>query len=251
MEKRLNITTLVELYRMLIDNNWNYDNVEIIKDKNYKNIERAYQVIQESDGDIEDEVEDEMEFTHIEICENDYNRAAKAAIEYLKRVEPILTSNKNIYGVLRAMPDSAGTKGDVRDIDFEIFEDKEHKKLISNIGISCKNNHEAVKHPRITEDPDFARVWTGGEFSCSKSFTEKIEEIFNKIDAYAEKYCKWSEVEDKMDEIYYPIIKLFAKEIKRLGTVNEKSSIKKQEEAKLFTKAFFEYMFGTQDFYNL
>lgn len=248
--KAFEYTTLVELYRMLIDNNWNYDNVEIIKDKNYKNIERAYQVIQESDGDIEDEVEDEMEFTHIEICENDYNRAAKAAIEYLKRVEPILTSNKNIYGVLRAMPDSAGTKGDVRDIDFEIFEDKEHKKLISNIGISCKNNHEAVKHPRITEDPDFARVWTGGEFSCSKSFTEKIEEIFNKIDAYAEKYCKWSEVEDKMDEIYYPIIKLFAKEIKRLGTVNEKSSIKKQEEAKLFTKAFFEYMFGTQDFYK-
>ena len=93
----------------------------------------------------------------LETMENDYNRAARVAAMYLRMAEPILTIDERVYGVLRAMPDSAGTKGDVRDIDFEIFKDKNHKNLITGIGISCKNNHEAVKHPRITEDPDFAK----------------------------------------------------------------------------------------------
>ena len=182
--------------------------------------------------------------------ENDYNRAARVAAMYLRMVEPILTLDERVYGVLRAMPDSAGTKGDVRDIDFEIFEDKNHKKSIADIGISCKNNHEAVKHPRITEDPDFAKVWTEGRFTCSDAFVDGMKHIFNKIDEYAELYKKWSAVEDKMDTIYYPVIKLFVTEIKRLGIVNENDSIEKQENARMFTKAFFEYMFGTQDFYK-
>ena len=57
-------------------------------------------------------------------------------------------------------------------------------------------------------------------------------------------------VDDKMDTIYYPIIRLFVKEIKRLGIANENDSMERKEGAKQFTKAFFEYMFGTQDFYK-
>ena len=54
----------------------------------------------------------------------------------------------------------------------------------------------------------------------------------------------------KMDVFYAPIIKLFINEIKRLGVTNQNDSIEKQESAKTFTKLFFEYMFGTQDFYK-
>ena len=246
--KAFEYATLIEIYRELTENGWDSKDIEIIKDKNYKNIEKAYQVLQGSDEDLDDDVE--MELIHIETMENDYNRAARVAAMYLRMVEPILTLDERVYGVLRAMPDSAGTKGDVRDIDFEIFEDKNHKKSIADIGISCKNNHEAVKHPRITEDPDFAKVWTEGRFTCSDAFVDGMKHIFNKIDEYAERYKKWSAVEDKMDTIYYPIIKLFVTEIKRLGIVNENDSIEKQENARMFTKAFFEYMFGTQDFYK-
>ena len=166
------------------------------------------------------------------------------------KVNSILTANERVYGVLRAMPDSAGTKGDVRDIDLEIFKDKTHNNLIADIGISCKNNHEAVKHPRITEEPDFAKVWTDGQFACSDAFVEEMKSIFKIIDKYAEIYKKWSAVDDKMDTIYYPIIRLFVKEIKRLGIANENDSMERKESAKQFTKAFFEYMFGTQDFYK-
>lgn len=81
-------------------------------------------------------------------------------------------------------------------------------------------------------------MWTGGRFTCSNAFVEEMKNVFNKIDEYAKLYKKWSAVEDKMDTIYYPIIKLFVTEIKRLGIVNQNDSIEKQENARMFTKAF-------------
>lgn len=95
-------------------------------------------------------------------------------------MEPILSSSDKLYGVLQAMPDSAGVKGDVRDVDFIIYKDEEQKDIVRDIGISCKNNHEAVKHPRITEDPDFAKTWTAGKFSCGEEFIKGMEKIFEK-----------------------------------------------------------------------
>ena len=246
--KAFEYATLVELYRELKNNNWGSERIEIVKDKNYKNIERAYQMTEESEEDPDDE--DRMEMIHLETSSNKYNRAARAAARYLCRVEPILTSHDPVYGVLKAMPDRAGVKGDVRDIDFAIYQDKLHTKQISDIGISCKNNHEAVKHPRITEEPDFAKEWTNGRFHCSQDFLDSMEEILLKIDEYAGKYEKWSCVEEKMDIFYAPIIKLFVKEIKELGMANSDDSIEKQKNVKDFTQLFFEYMFGTQDFYK-
>ncbi len=245
--KAFEYATLVELYRELKNNNWEPERVDIVKDKNYKNIERAYQMIEELK---EDPDEDRMEMIHLETSSNRYNRAARAAVRYLCKVEPILRSNGPVYGVLRAMPDRAGIKGDVRDIDFAIYQDKLHTQQISDIGISCKNNHEAVKHPRITEDPDFAKEWTNGLFHCSQEFLDGMKEIFLKIDEYAGKYGKWSCVEEKMDIFYAPIIKLFVKEIKKLGMADRNDSIEKQKNVKVFAQLFFEYMFGTQDFYK-
>ena len=246
--KAFEYATLVEIYRELTEHGWKIDQIEIVKDKSYQNIEKAYQVLQSSDEDADDEAG--IEELHMETLANDYNRAARAAAVYLRMVEPVLSADTELYAVLLAMPDSAGTKGDVRDIDLMIFSDPEHQKKINEIGISCKNNHEAVKHPRITEEPDFAKVWTNNQFYCSSQFITGMEGIFKKIDEYAERYKKWSFVEDKMDTIYYPIIKLFAQEIKNLGTVKEHATAEQQENAKKFTRVFFEYMFGTQDFYK-
>lgn len=246
--KAFEYATLIEMYRELTENGWESDKLEIIKDKNYQNIEKAYQVFQGSDEDADDE--DGLELLHVETLSNDYNKAARVAAIYLRMAEPILKPDTEMFGILRAMPDTAGTKGDVRDIDFAIFADREHKKRIHNIGISCKNNHEAVKHPRITEDPDFAKVWTNGLFHCSTEFINDMNDIFQKIDSYAQKYEKWSSVDNKMDAIYFPIIKSFVKEIRHLGIADENADILHTESAKKFTQAFFEYMFGTQDFYK-
>ena len=247
--KAFEYATLIEIYRELTLNGWNTDSLKIIKDKNYKNVENAYQIIRGSDEDLDDNAQ--LETIRLETMTNDYNRAARVAAVYLRNVEPILSSSENLYGFLRVMPDNAGTKGDVRDINLEIYSEPESLDSITSIGISCKNNHEAVKHPRITEDPDFAKVWTNGQFSCSNSFIKNINEIFKKIDTYAKQYQRWADVEDKMDTIYYPIIKLFVEEIKRLGIADENSTLEEQANAKEFTQAFFEYMFGIQDFYKI
>lgn len=247
--KAFEYATLIEIYRELTLNGWDTDSLKIIKDKNYKNVENAYQIIRGSDEDLDDNAQ--LETIRLETMTNDYNRAARVAAVYLRNVEPILSSSENLYGFLRVMPDNAGTKGDVRDINLEIYSEPESLDSITSIGISCKNNHEAVKHPRITEDPDFAKVWTNGQFSCSNSFIKNINEIFKKIDTYAKQYQRWADVEDKMDTIYYPIIKLFVEEIKRLGIADENSTLEEQANAKEFTQAFFEYMFGIQDFYKI
>lgn len=246
--KAFEYATLVEFYRELRNNGWKPEQVEIKRDKNYLNIQKAYQMLEASDEEENDE--DYIGAVHIDAELNAFNKAARAAVQYLKKVEPILQNSENVFGVLRAMPDSAGIKGDVRDIGFAIFSDKEHANLIGDIGISCKNNHEAVKHPRITENPDFANEWTGGKFQCSKEFLMSMKQIFGKIDVYAEKYGRWSAVDDKMDTFYYPIIRLFAEEIRLLGIINKTDSVEKQDNAKQFSKLFFEYMFGTQDFYK-
>lgn len=245
--KAFEYATLVELYHELAENGWNDKKLTITMDKNYKNIERAYQVVQGSDEEFE---EDEVEPIYIETVENNYIHAARVAAKYLRKMEPILSSSDKLYGVLQAMPDSAGVKGDVRDVDFIIYKDEEQKDIVRDIGISCKNNHEAVKHPRITEDPDFAKTWTAGKFSCGEEFIKGMEKIFEKIDAYAQQYTRWSEVEEKMDTIYYPIVQLFVDEIKRLGIVEKGADKAACEQAEQFTKTIFEYMFGTQDFYK-
>lgn len=245
--KAFEYATLIEIYRTMSENGWSKERISVLTDENLRNIERAYEVIRSQDENTDDE---EMESVFIEVSKNNYDHAAKVAAEYLKAVEPVLASKKQLYGVLRAMPDSAGVHGDVRDIDLTIYADKEHKEIIRDIGISCKNNHEAVKHPRITEDPDFVKVWTGGKFTCSKNFIDGMNSIFKKIDEYAETFIKWSEVDEKMDTIYYPIIQLFVKEIKRLGINENESDENAYQQTEQFTKALFEYLFGTQDFYK-
>lgn len=246
--KAFEYASLIELYNELLNNGWNQEQLEIERDKNFQNIERAYQTVAMLDEDEEEE--SEMEAIYIESHSNEYNRAAYAAARYLCMVEPILQNPDGLVGVFKAMPDSAGIKGDVRDIDFVVYYDKKREKKIKEIGISCKNNHEAVKHPRITEEPDFAKEWTKGEFTCSQEFLNGMKEVQNKIDEYKRDYTKWADVEEKMDTIYYPIVKLFVKEIRRLGIADEKAAQKQQTDARRFTQLFFEYMFGTQDFYK-
>lgn len=244
--KAFEYATLVGIYRELTENSWNAEQLEIHNDKNFQNIERAYQMV----NVLEEDENEEFESLYIETYPNMFDRAAKVAARYLRMVEPILQTPSTLYGVLSAMPDTAGIKGDVRDIDLALYDDKSKKNLIKEIGISCKNNHEAVKHPRIRENPDFAGEWTNEEFHCSDVFMQGMYKIFQKIEAYRSQYTKWSEVEDKKDTIYYPIIKLFVDEIRRLGICKETDSDERRAEARRFTKMFFEHMFGTQDFYK-
>ena len=250
--KAFEYASLMAIHSELIESGWNKEQLEIEQDKNFKNIEKAYQVVDQNEEVDEDDEEKEKDpfLLVVENVPNLYMRAAKVAAAYIRMTEPIFKKPEGLYAVLSAMPDSAGIKGDVRDICFSIYTDKSKKKAIKELGISCKNNHEAVKHPRITEDPDFAKEWTHGRFSCSNEFLKTMNEIQSVIEVYKEKYNTWSEIEEKMDTVYLPIVEAFVKELRRLGMVEADASDDEKMRASAFSKLFFEYMFGTRDFYK-
>lgn len=250
--KAFEYSSLLALYNELSNSGWENEQIEILKDKNFQNIEKAYQVIESMENDEEDNIENNIESFTIDITrkENSFDRAAKVAASYLKMAEPIMNRPGKLYSVLSAMPDSAGVKGDVRDICVTIYSDKSKTSIVRELGISCKNNHEAVKHPRITEDPDFAKEWTKGKFTCSKEFLDKMKKIQKIIENYREMYNTWSEVKEKMDTVYLPIVEAFVEEIRRLGMVANNADEQQRKNTREFVKLFFEYMFGTRDFYK-
>lgn len=247
--KAFEYASLISLYDELSKAGWKQDQLEILEDKNYRNIERAYQSVEAIDYTIEFE-EGELESEIIETVNSSFKKASRVAAMYLKMTEPIISRPEGLYAVLSAMPDSAGVKGDVRDVLVTIYGDKDKNSIERELGISCKNNHEAVKHPRITENPDFAKEWTKGKFCCSKEFLEEMKKVQEVIENYQNKYSTWSQVDEKMDTVYLPIVTAFVKELRRLGMVPEDASDEQRKNAELFSKMFFEYMFGTRDFYK-
>ena len=247
--KAFEYSSLIAIYNELSNSGWKSEQLEILEDKNYKNIEQAYQVVENNEGAFEED-DDEKNVWDFEQKKNSYDIAAKVAATYLKMKEPIIKLPEGLYAVLSAMPDNAGVKGDVRDICFTVYTDKTKKSVVRELGISCKNNHEAVKHPRITENPDFAKEWTNGKFTCSNEFMNKMAEVQKIIENYQAKYKTWSEITEKMDTVYYPIVEAFVKEIRRLGMITDEMDDNQRKSASEFSKLFFEYMFGNHDFYK-
>ena len=77
-----------------------------------------------------------------------------------------------------------------------------------------------------------------------------MEEIQHVIEEYQRKYHTWSEIEEKMDTVYFPIVEAFVKELRRLGVAENDADEEQRKAAGTFAKLFFEYMFGTRDFYK-
>ena len=245
--KAFEYSSLLAIYDEMHKSGWKNEQIEILEDKNYRNIEKAYQIIEAGE---EEESDDDLFVIDVDHGMNSYDRAARVAAAYLRMTEPIMKMPEGLHAVLAAMPDNAGVKGDVRDIRITIYASESKKEMLRELGISCKNNHEAVKHPRITEVPDFAKEWTKGEFSCSEEFLDKMEKVQKVIEEYQEKYSTWSEVEEKKEKVYLPIVEAFVEEIRRLGMASKEAGDEQRKNASKFAKLFFEYMFGTRDFYK-
>lgn len=250
--KAFEYSSLIALHKELSSVGWNRDQIQIEENKNFKNIQKAYQIV-ELNEDNEEAEQDAFigdELLVVEKTENSFEKAARVAAAYIRMTEPIFTQPEGLFAVLSAMPDTAGVKGDVRDICFSVYNDNEKTSLVRELGISCKNNHEAVKHPRITEDPDFAKEWTKGKFTCSQKFLDKMKEIQDIIEQYQKVYNSWSQIKEKKDTVYFPIITAFVEELRRLGMVSQDADDQQRQSASEFSKLFFEYMFGNSDFYK-
>ena len=105
---------------------------------------------------------------------NKLDSAARAATRIICRLEPQLQNpgrNEPLYLSIQA--DSQGRAGDVRDVLCI------RQQNGWEIGISCKHNHAAVKHSRLSYTIDFGDQWFGRP--CSALYFNTIRPLFKEL----------------------------------------------------------------------
>lgn len=170
-----------------------------------------------------------------EKSKDEMTAAADTAVKLLVPLEPKLMGGAGTL-LLSIAADSAavGVDGDVRDV-LCVRSENENEWTI---GISCKHNHEGLRHPRITEGKDFGSDWIG--VHCSREFMDEITPITDSLIENGENGTLWSQIDEKWDRYYVPILSAYLKEIERMckadSTVPEKLLC---------------YFFGSRDFYKV
>lgn len=106
--------------------------------------------------------------------QNKMNLGANAATRVILRLEPQLTTPRNnIPLYLAIQEDAMGIAGDVRDV-ICIRRQNEWE-----IGLSCKHNHSAVKHSRLSDNIDFGDSWFG--IPCTQDYFSEINPLFQEL----------------------------------------------------------------------
>ena len=142
---------------------------------------------------------------------NNYIKGAKAALKIISRLEPMISESESDL-IISLQTDSKGQTGDVRDVLCRIDS--------WEIGLSCKHNHEAVKHSRLSDTIDFGKDWFGK--ACSEEYFEAVKKVFLPLRKIRDESkasgvpALWSDIPDKEDRCYIPVLNAFINELKRL-----------------------------------
>lgn len=172
-----------------------------------------------------------------ELDQDAFRISASASINFLIDIEPRLSNgiNKDDILVLELVSDQAGQTGDVRDVLMI--------RSLQNweIGISAKNNHRAVKHPRLSYKIDFGGKWLG--VPCSENYFLEIKPIFEMLASIKaiNKSTTWSSIENMHEVVYKPILNAFKKELLRLD----------DENPNIVAANLVQYLIGNKDFYKV
>ena len=141
--------------------------------------------------------------------QNKMDLGADAAIRVILRLEPQLTTPlTNVPLYLSIQEDARGQQGDVRDI-LCIRRQNEWE-----IGLSCKHNHAAVKHSRLSRTIDFGELWFG--IPCSESYFVEINPLFDELEELREQGELWGNISNKEERFYVPLLEAFIRELERL-----------------------------------
>lgn len=148
--------------------------------------------------------------------QGDLSDGAAAAVRVIDRLEPRLQyPDKDVPLILSVQADAAGIAGDVRDV---LCIRKGHKW---EIGLSCKHNHHAVKHSRLSDRIDFGYEWFG--YHCSQQYFSRVVPKFTELRNMRDDSKKagqpalWADLPDKMGGYYEPILQAFIDELIRLS----------------------------------
>ncbi|MEO8210037.1 MAG: HaeIII family restriction endonuclease [bacterium] len=170
-----------------------------------------------------------------EATQNKYMIAAEKGFYHILTLEPRLNHpiNNTDNLILQLAQDSEGIIGDVRDVLFiRLSQDWE-------IGISAKNNHEAVKHSRLSGSIDFGNLWFG--INCTENYWNTIKPIFEQLKEYKNNGILWRNLQNKITTIYIPLLNAFKNEL-TLQNTNHPGIIP----ARLLI-----YLLGNKDFYKV
>ena len=170
------------------------------------------------------------------IEQQNYIDGAFSAVKIIDRLEPRLYNGGGRL-FIGLQTDAAGMAGDVRDV-LCVRSDR------WEIGLSCKHNHEAVKHSRLSDRIDFGYEWFG--VSCSHDYFQAVGSVFGPLRRMREdslhdgRPALWSEIHDKEGTCYIPVLNAFIKELLRLD----------REHAGIPANLI-RYLIGRNDFYKV
>lgn len=160
-------------------------------------------------------------------------KAGIAAVRVLLRLEPRLSELVPSNPLLmKLQDDSRGIQGDVRDLICFRNDGWE-------LGFSCKHNHTAVKHSRLSNVLDFGSTWFN--VPCSSTYFNDINPIFERLDELKKRNKDWKDITDKDISIYRPLMIAFLNELQRLA-----SEVRNEIPSKLLN-----YLIGRHDFYKI
>lgn len=187
--------------------------VEIVYNSSFYAAKRAWETLTDSD-----------KFT--------YEISASAAVASIFNMEPLIVEDSYDILELLIQTDGHGEAGDVRDIIIL------RRNIQWEIGLSLKHNHFAVKHSRLSKKLDFGNSWYG--IPCSEQYWKDVEPVFNYLSEEKKKRTKFSELKNKEDDVYIPLLRAFINEIKH-----------QYELHKEIPQKMVEYLLGKFDFYKV
>jgi len=161
-----------------------------------------------------------------------YLISAESAVDTIIELEPKMSEESDDELVLEFQKDDAGIEGDVRDIVIK------RKDIEWEVGLSIKHNHDAAKHSRLSHRLDFGKEWFNQP--CSKEYWSEIKPLFDRLKKCKDEGMKWSELPDKNEGVYIPLLKAFMDEINRAY----------QNDTELPRKMV-EYLIGKKDYYKV
>ncbi len=161
-----------------------------------------------------------------------YTVSANAAVDAVLELEPRIEEDDGDLLLLEFQKDEAGESGDARDIVI-------HRNEINwEVGLSIKHNHSAVKHSRLSHVLDFGKEWYG--IPCSKQYWDDIAPIFNMLNQEKSRGTNWSDLNDKENDVYVPLLRAFLDEIDRTYRNETNIAIR-----------MFEYLVGIKDYHKI
>ena len=164
-----------------------------------------------------------------------FDLSADAGVEFLiarERESLELRPPRQVH----LMSDSAGISGDVRDVVLTAGS--------TIFGISCKSNHKAYKHPRLSGGIDWVQGWGINSRGASEGYWEAIKPIFSELEQIrhdSNKQALFKDLPGLHSNFYMPVLQAFENELHfQVSAVGSEA----------VSTGIARYVIGRQDFYK-